>query len=311
MKPETPNWLLLVASLPARNAAARMRLWRGVKALGVALLRDGVYLLPDGDRALGAFERLAGEVTQAGGNAHLLRAACPDKAQAAAWRALFDRTGDYHALVKRIGAIKGAKKAAAAAHALRREFEAIAALDFFPGEAKAQAESALRGLDALAFPDEPSAARGRIRRLAKADFQGRTWATRNHLWVDRMASAWLIRRFIDRKARFLWLDKPKDCPKSALGFDFEGAAFTHLDGRVSFEVLMASFGLEDDPALARIGAIVHCLDVGGLPVEAAPGIEMVLAGLRNTCADDDVLLKEASRIFDSLYAANKGDRNEK
>jgi hypothetical protein len=67
-----------------------------------------------------------------------------------------------------------------------------------------------------------------------------------------MASAWLIRRFIDRKAKFLWLDNPKKCPKSALGFDFDGAAFTHVGGRVSFEVLAASFGLESDPALARI-----------------------------------------------------------
>ncbi len=302
---------MLVASLPAKNAAARMRLWRGVKALGAALLRDGAYLLPTGAEAQAAFARLAAEVAQAGGSAHLLRAACPDAAQEAAWRGLFDRTEAYRALVKRIGAVKGGKKAAATAHALRREFAAIAALDFFPGEARAQAETALRDLDALAFPNEPRAAHGRIRRLDSAKHQGRTWATRKHLWVDRLASAWLIRRFIDRKARFRWLDQPQDCPKSALGFDFEGAAFTHVGGRVSFEVLAASFGLEDDPALARIGNLVHYLDVGGIPVEAAPGIEMVLAGLRDTCADDDILLEEASRIFDSLYAANKGDRNEK
>jgi hypothetical protein len=77
--------------------------------------------------------------------------------------------------------------------------------------------------------------------LAMADFQGRTWATRKHLWVDRMASAWLICRFIDPKASFHWLDDPKRCPKKALGFDFDGATFTHVDGRVTFEVLAANF----------------------------------------------------------------------
>jgi hypothetical protein len=116
-----------------------------------------------------------------------------------------------------------------------------------------------------------------------------------------MASAWLIRRFIDRKASFLWLDDPKRCPKKALGFDFDGAAFTHVDGRVTFEVLAASFGLAGDPAIARIGAIVHCLDVGGVPVAEAPGVEAVLAGARAAAADDDKLLAEASRLFDNLH----------
>jgi hypothetical protein len=148
---------------------------------------------------------------------------------------------------------------------------------------------------------EPSATSGRIRRLASADFQGRTWATRKGLWVDRMASAWLIRRFIDRKANFLWLDKPKKCPKTVLGFDFDGAAFTHVGGRVTFEVLAASFGLDGDPAIARIAKVVHCLDVGGVPVAEAAGIEAVLAGARAAAADDDKLLAEASRVFDSLY----------
>ncbi|MBI5752109.1 MAG: chromate resistance protein, partial [Hydrogenophilales bacterium] len=147
----------------------------------------------------------------------------------------------------------------------------------------------------------PSNVTGRIRRLASADFQGRTWATRKYLWVDRMASAWLIHRFIDRKASFLWLDDARRCPKQALGFDFDGASFTHVDGLVSFEVLAASFGLDGDPALARIAAIVHCLDVGGVPVAAAAGIEAVLAGARAAASDDDQLLAEASRLFDNLY----------
>src|SRR3546814_6533704 len=81
--------------------------------------------------------------------------------------------------------------------------------------------------------------------------------------VDRLACAWLIHRFIDSQARFLWLESPALCPADALGFDFDGATFTHIEARVSFEVLLASFGL-DQPGLRRIGALVHYLDVGGV-----------------------------------------------
>ena len=112
-------------------------------------------------------------------------------------------------------------------------------------------------------PYEPHSIRGAITPLSVNDFKRRTWATRRRPWVDRLACAWLIRRFIDRKARILWLAKPKDCPAKAVGFDFDGATFSHVGARVTFEVMVASFGLEQ-PALKRIGAIVHYLDAGGV-----------------------------------------------
>jgi hypothetical protein len=299
------NWLLLLATLPTKPAAARMRLWRGARALGCAALRDGAWLLPDSGRD--ALTRLAGEVAAAGGAADVLNVTTEDD-QTDRFVALFDRGADYGRLLAAIG------KAAAEpdpkiAHALRREFRAIAATDFFPGEARRQAEAALAELATVAG-GEPRADAGEITRLAMADFRGRTWATRKHPWVDRMASAWLIRRFIDRKAKFVWLDNPKKCPKTALGFDFDGAAFTHVGSRVTFEVLAASFALDADPAIVRIGAIVHCLDVGGVPVAEAAGIEAVLTGLRAAAADDDKLLAEASRVFDGLYHAYRKGRDD-
>lgn len=295
MLPEHP-WLLLVASLPTKPAAARMRLWRGTKALGCAALRDGAWLLPGADAT--SLARLAREAIAAGGSAEVLTIAAQGE-QAARFATLFDRSADYGRL------LDGIRKALAspdarAVQALRREFQAIAAIDFFPGEARRQTEAALAELAAMAS-GEPRAEAGRIGRLEVADFQNRTWATRKNLWVDRMASAWLIRRFIDRKAKFLWLDQPRRCPKSALGFDFDGAAFTHVGNRVSFEVLAASFGLDTDAALMRIAAIVHCLDVGGVPVAEAAGIEAVLSGARAATPNDDKLLIEASRLFDNLY----------
>ncbi len=118
--------------------------------------------------------------------------------------------------------------------------------------------------------------------------------------MDRLASAWLIRRFIDPEARFLWLTAPANCPTEALGFDFDGAEFTHVDQRVTFEVLLASFGLETNPALMKLATLVHCLDVGGLPVAEAAGLEMVLGGLRASLPDDDALLVAAGGVFDGI-----------
>jgi hypothetical protein len=133
-----------------------------------------------------------------------------------------------------------------------------------------------------------------------AHYQGRVWATRRRPWVDRLASAWLIRRFIDPQARFVWLKSPVDCPKRALGFDFDGAAFTHVGARVTFETLLASFGLET-PALLRLGVLVHGLDAGGVMPPEAAGVERVLAGMRDVIADDDQLLGAAAGVFEGLW----------
>lgn len=292
------DFLALFVSLPTRQSAGRMRIWRALRVLGCATLRDGVYLLPESAEHAAALAQIANEVLAVQGTAEVYRLGGNNDAQQAQLVALFDRGADYARLLAAMAAADATE--AKVLRNLRRDLAALVAIDYFPGEAQRQALAALAALEAAAS-GEPAAIAGEIRRLASADFQGRTWATRKHLWVDRMASAWLIRRFIDRKAKFLWLDNPKKCPKSAIGFDFEHASFTHVGGRVSFEVLVASFGLECDPALTRIAAIVHCLDVGGVPVAEAAGIEAVLAGLRAAAANDDKLLTEASRVFDGLY----------
>ena len=151
----------------------------------------------------------------------------------------------------------------------------------------------------------PQAPHG-ITRLDARKFQGKRWATRARPWVDRLACAWLIRRFIDPAAQFLWLADPAGstpAPRGALGFDYDGARFTHVGARVSAEVLAASFGLDADPRLQRIARAVHFLDVGGIPVPEAAGLEAVLAGLREVHADDDQLALAAAAVFDALYAA--------
>lgn len=312
MDPSTPSWLLLVVSLPTSSATARMRVWRGLKALGCAALRDGAHLLPDRPDHEQALRALGDECVREGGSAWLMSVQPRAVEDDAAYRQLFDRREEYAALrqawkeAHRGLAAMGASELARLQRKSQRDFDAARAIDFFPDEASVEAQAAWtdfnRRMEALLSPDEPHETEGRIPRLDAGDYQGRVWATRRRLWVDRVASAWLIGRFIDREPRFQWLAKPSDCPKRALGFDFDGAAFTHVGDRVTFETLLASFGLEADPALVRLGAMVHVLDVGGEPVPEAKGFEAVMAGARERLPDDDALLAEMSAVLDSLYA---------
>ncbi|MBU6258235.1 MAG: chromate resistance protein [Burkholderiales bacterium] len=312
MSRSTSSWLLLIVSLPTSSATARMRIWRALKALGGVALRDGAYLMPADPEHEQALRRLADACAVEGGKAWLMAARARSQDESSAYCRLFDRSADYAELrrgwkeAKRGLASLGAPDLARLRRKLQREFDAVRAVDFFPGEALAEAEMAWidlgQRIDGRLAPDEPRQARSRVRRLDAADYQGRTWATRRGLWVDRVASAWLIRRFIDVDAKFLWLARPSDCPRRALGFDFDAAPFTHSAERVTFETLMAAFGLEADPGLARLAKLVHALDVGGEPVPEAQGFEAVLAGARERLDGDDALLDEMSLVLDSLYA---------
>jgi hypothetical protein len=312
MSAEPTRWLLLTTSLAGRAAStARVRLWRALKDLGAASLRDGVTVLPARPESRPAFDTLARDVEREGGTTWLLELPAQSPAVEAALAALFDRRADYEDLLQALTHLRAELPTldeAAARRALRQLAKALAdveRVDFFPGSAREQARGALAGVDSAVnrrfSPQEPSPGVGTVQRLDVAAFRGRLWATRRRLWVDRVASAWLIRRFVDPDARFLWLDAPADCPADALGFDFDGATFSHLGDRVTLEVLGASFGLDADPGLTRLGQLVHYLDAGGLPVPEAAGFEAVLAGLRETSADDDALLAAATPLLDALY----------
>ncbi|WP_431824698.1 chromate resistance protein ChrB domain-containing protein [Burkholderia sp. F1] len=315
------TWSLLVLTLPTENATARMRFWRALKAKGCAVLRDGIYVLPYTEARESVLRELAGAIAESGGAAHLLRAPSLDASQEGEFRALFDRGEDYAAFAQALAEARktlAGQSATELARLLRRQrkdFDTIRAIDYFPGDAATRAEVALEDfialVDTVLSPGEPHAAERAIRLLAIDEYQGRTWATRQRMWVDRAASAWLIQRFIDVRARFIWLASPAACPPEALGFDFDGAAFTHVGERVTFEVLLASFGLDKDPALMRLGEIVHALDVGGPAAPEAAGFEAVMAGTRQRAENDDQLLEQMGAVLDALYMhfASNGKRD--
>ena len=308
----TDTWLLLVVSLPTQGATARMRIWRTLKANGCMALRDGAYLLPSGAQREQVLQDLAEECVREGGSAWLMHVRPRSAAEDSTYRQLFDRSEDYAELrnawkqANRGLSSQAALELSRLQRRLQRDYDAVRTIDFFPGEASVEAEAAWadfrKRLDRVLSPDEPSARAHAVPRVDISQYQGCIWATRRRLWVDRVASAWLIRRFIDPEARFRWLAKPSDCPKKALGFDFDGATFTHVGDRVTFETLLTSFDLENDAALMRLGALVHQIDVGGEPVPEASGFEAVMAGARERLTDDDALLAEMSLVLDSLYA---------
>ncbi len=306
------SWKLLIVSLPTGSATPRMRIWRALKALGCMALRDGAYLMPAGADREQALQGLADECIREGGNAWLMQVVARSQDEDMTYRQLFDRSSELAELrtswkdVNRGVAAMEPAELARLQRKLQREFDALREIDFFPSDVSLEADAAwadlVRRIEGILSPDEPHEIEAQIQRLSIEDHQGRTWATRQRLWVDRVASAWLIKRFIDPAATFKWLAKPADCPKKALGFDFDGATFTHVGNRVTFETLMASFGLETDAALGRLARMVHLLDVGGDPVPEAAGFEAMLAGARELVPDDDALLLEMSSVLDSLYA---------
>jgi hypothetical protein len=312
-------WSLLILTLPTQPNAVRLRIWRALKTLGCAALRDGAYLLPLANKSL--FEPLADEAREHGGTAMVLELSPQDAAQRDVLIALFDRSVAYAQWRDTATALQAELAALGQTEARRRlrgvveSLQALQRIDYYAGAAAEQAQSTLGALrqavDARFSKGEPQPqADHGIARLDLRKFQGKRWATRARPWVDRLACAWLIRRFIDPRSRFVWLADPAKAPRSALGFDFDGARFTHVGARVSFEVLLASFGLDRDSKLQRIARTVHYLDSGGIPVAEAVGLESVLAGLRELHGDDDALAAAAAAVFDALYAAPDGTQED-
>ena len=307
------NWLILTATLPTRPSGLRVKVWRALKATGAGTLREGVYVLPEQAPMARALWDLERTINAAGADAHLLVLAARDAGQEKAWRALFDRADLYAELllaIKEARAQLGRSTPAQlrkALRALERQLQGVQCTDFFPGrpgERAGQALAALRrDIDLQLSPDEPGATEQPLARLSIADHQGRTWATRRRPWVDRLATAWLVQRFVDRSPRFIWLADARKCPQSALGYDFDGATFSHVGDKVTFEVVAESFGLLEAPALRRLAALVHCIDVGGFPVDEAPGFELLMRGLQALHAEDDALLAAALVAFDAVHAA--------
>ncbi|MEO8143280.1 MAG: chromate resistance protein ChrB domain-containing protein [Betaproteobacteria bacterium] len=305
---ESGRWLALIASLPTEDPGARMRMLRTLESLGAAVMRDGAYLLPDTAASRQGLEHLAEYIQKGAGTALVLQVQPLSEAQQQAFRSLFDRSTRYGELIKVIDSLKvgfGIADPSAISRVLnkqRREFEAISALDFFPDDIQQRAAAALATAEAsvhkLLFPTQTQAGARPVEPL-----QRKAWVTRRPPWADRLACAWLIRRFVDPEGSVAWLDKAQECPAGMVGFAFDGARFGNSASQVTFEVMLQQFGLAKNTALAKIGAIVHFLEVRDTPVPEAAGVQTLLQGAARRSTSDDELLAEAEKTFDLLYEA--------
>jgi hypothetical protein len=285
-----------------------MRVLRTLESLGAAVMREGAYLLPDSAENRRALDALAEYATKSGGVVHVLHVSATSSAQGEAFRRLFDRSARYEDLIKTVESLRvgfGQSDPSAISrvlHKQRRELESIAALDFFPTQARARAQEALTLCEAevkkLLFPAQAKTPLGLGETLLR-----RTWATRKPLWADRLACAWLIRRFVDPEASMKWLEKTETPPADAIGFAYDGAHFTNSETRVSYEEMLARLDLVKNPALAKIGSIVHFLEVRGTPVPEAAGVQTLLQGALRRSPQESELLAEVEKTFDLLYDA--------
>lgn len=295
-----PHWYLLIHQLPPEPLYLRAKIRQRIARVGAVALKNAVYVLPRREECLEDFQWIVEEAVTGGGEAYVCDAEFlegkTEQALIEQFRA--ERDADYAALGKEIRAWKkeGDGELPQRAARARKRLEEIRRIDFFDAPRRKEAEKLLASLDA-----ESRRPRRRTG-PARSSLLGRTWVTRRNIHIDRLASAWLIRRFVDSRARFRFVD-PKEPPrKGEVRFDMVGGDFSHEGDRCTFETLLARAGLSER-ALTAVGEIVHDIDLKddkfGRP--EAPGIERLITGLALGNPRDEARLERGLIFFDELY----------
>jgi hypothetical protein len=306
------RWLLFAHQLPAHPSNARVKTWRRLQQIGAVSVKNSVYVLPNTAQASEDFEWLRTEVAGLGGQATVFEASSINGVEDQQIVELFRaaRAQDYGRLTKELRAVRvklgrapqSDEEASRSVSTLHERVRQLQAIDFFSAPGKAEVDSALAKLDS----DGPRSAQPptgyRKARRTVRDFQKRQWVTRPRPGVDRFASAWLIRRFIDPRARFVFGASPDKCP-DAIPFDmYQPGGFRHEGDRCTFEVLVDRFGIKD-LALQRIAEVVHDLDLKDERFKSmhAPTIGLLVEGLQAAISDDARLLEQGIALFEALY----------
>lgn len=298
-------WLLLLLSLPPRPSSLRVRAWRRLKALGAVALKSGAYLLPFSPDRYEQFQWLAQEVHKDGGEATLLKVDRVENVKHAEVVRLFHeaRNTDYAALTDHYRKLGTAKRPRAAEELARlaRELDRLADIDFFDAPGRQQALRAREAAERRVMGSPKAGARP-AGRLDLEALHGRRWATRPRPHVDRLASAWLIARFLDPAAEFVFAP-PDELPADAIPFDMAGVEFGHHGDHCTFETLLYRSGLRDR-RLEVLAEIVHEADLrdGKFHREEARGLDLVLRGLLAAVKDDHDALAHGLILFDGLYS---------
>ena len=309
---EPTTWLLLIHQVPNSPAYLRVKMWRRLQKIGAVAVKNAVYVLPRSDQSSEDFHWVAREILEAGGDASVCEATFIEGITTKELIELFQaaRDSDYGELMEEIKELKEELRAAEAAGEawasgmagrvtrIRQRLTEIQTIDFFRAPAGKSAETLVSEIEA------------KIRRApihksqpGKRTYSGRTWVTRKGVHVDRIASAWLIRRFIDPNARFKFVAAKGYRPEQEeLRFDMFDAEFTHEGDLCTFEVLIERQNIGDN-ALRRIGEVIHDIDLKeskfGRPETA--GIALIVNAICTKHKDDTDRIERGTILLDDLY----------
>jgi len=315
---------MLIHQLPPRPTNLRVRIWRKLQKLGAVAIKNSVYVLPANERTNEDFQWLKQEIESAGGEAAVFRAdsveGTTDNEIIASFRKA--RDDEFTEITAQLDGLAGSireqtrgKHLSAgrlAAHEteldrLHAELERVIANDFFEAKGQTAAQNAYQRCQAIIRSAQtPARKESKSPRksdtLATRDYQGRRWMTRRNIHIDRLASAWLIKQFVDKHPRFYFVAEGETVP-DAIRFDMFGAEFTHQGEDCTFETMVKRFGLSKVKGLRELGEIVHDIDLKDDKFQRleAAGLSAIINGLSETFSDDRKRLQQATVIFDSLF----------
>jgi hypothetical protein len=309
------RWLVLIHQIPPHPSYLRVKVGRRLQALGAVAVKNSVYVLPVGEQALEDLQWVRREIVSGGGDASVCEGRFVEGLSDASVEALFSsaREADYRGLaaearaLQASGARRGRRRAGktgelveAALLRLRKRLAEIVAIDFFGASGRDTVEGLLAAIESSLRPAPIDADR---EKLTPAEVRGRTWVTRSGVHVDRIASAWLIQRFIDPQARFQFVRGQEHAPAPGeLRFDMFEGEFTHEGDRCTFEVLVRRFSLRDR-ALERIGEIVHDIDLKEARFKhpETAGVDHLVAGIAMRHPDDEARIRDGGAVLEALY----------
>lgn len=316
---DTPEirWLALLHQLPAKPPYQRVKIWRRLQAIGAVPLKNAAHVLPRSGEAEALLQSLGEEIVAGGGEATLIGAELIAGQSDADVRALFDaaRDADYAEIAdaaRRLletGPVSGQEIVR-----LQKRLEEVGKIDFFGAHGRQEAEAALAELDRQRYAHPDVSRNAPADAVEPEDLLGKIWVTRRGVHVDRIACAWLIRRFIDPKAQFRFVDVKAHVPAPGeLRFDMVDAEFTHEGDRCSFETLLLRAHLTEDVGLAALGEIIHELDIadGKYARPETAGVGAILSGVCASIDEDIERIGRASDALDQFYAFFSSRKNER
>lgn len=320
------GWLLFFYSVPSKPVSSRMKVWRRLAKAGAVQLKGAVYILPNSDEHYEFLQWLLSEVSSMKGGGAFVKVKEMETMKDSELIELFNRQREteYSGIEKRAEDLerklnsirKGGKshdsiKFSGELNKLAREFDDIKRLDFFLSEAGQKTEGRIKSLKSAirslsGYKEKNALSKAEILTRKTEDFQNKKWATRKRPFIDRMASAWLIKKFIDKKAVFNFMNERdmENLAEGTVAFDVRGGEFTHIGDMCTFEVFIKSFGIKDK-VVKKIAEIIHELDVKDekFKTDEARGIEGLLIGIRKTAKSDAEALEKGMEVFEMLYAS--------